>query len=391
MFKNLKFIIFLSIFVFFESSASISTSSKEAIVIDADSEEIIFSKNSNRRMTPSSMSKLMTVYIVFEMLKDQDLKLTDKFYVSKNAWEKQGSKMFLEPGQKVSVEDLLRGVIVQSGNDAAIALAEGIAGSEDAFTSRMNSKAKDLGLKNSHFVNSTGWPDNNHYMSASDLALLSKRIIYDFPEYYHYFGEKEFTYNKIRQENRNPLIYRDINVDGLKTGHSSKGGYGVAASATKNGRRLILVVNGLRDMQTRANESYKLLQYGFLNFTNKIIAKKNQPIIKDVDTWLGSPQKVNLVPQKDIVITLPVDFKNKIKIYAEYKTPIKPVLSKNDKLGNLYVEIPNQQTRSFGLYPDQEINSQGIFGRFFSKIWSYVSNLSTSTGEIQNHRVNIEG
>ncbi|HSK39613.1 MAG TPA: D-alanyl-D-alanine carboxypeptidase family protein, partial [Arenibaculum sp.] len=247
-------------------SASIDTIARQAVLIDATTGTVLFEKNADERMPTSSMSKIMTMYMVFDAIKQGHLSLDDTLHVSEGAWRMQGSKMFVELGNPIPVEDLIRGVIIQSGNDASVVLAEGLAGSESEFATRMTQRAHELGLTASNFTNATGWPDDDHYSTASDLAKLSDRIIADFPEFYHYYSETEFTYHDIKQGNRNPLLYRNMDVDGLKTGHTEAAGYGLAASAERNGRRLILVVNGLSDMQARADESARLLEWGFREF-----------------------------------------------------------------------------------------------------------------------------
>lgn len=385
--------LFLILFICFQEQAlAVKTSAPRAILVDADSNEILFEKNSTKTMAPSSMSKLMTIYLVFERLKSGDLKLTDEFIVSKKSWEKQGTKMFLKPGQSVKVEDLLRGVIVQSGNDAAIALAEGVAGSEDVFVFRMNLKAKELGLKNSNFENATGWPHNNHKMTPEDLAILTQRIINDFPEYYHYFSEKEFAFNGIKQSNRNTLLKRNIGVDGLKTGNSSVGKYGIVVSGVKNGRRLILVVNGLNSESERAKESYKLLQYGFLNFSNVKVAKKNQPIVKDVAVWLGTPDKINLVAHQDVIFTVPVDQKEKVSVKVEYLNPLLPGMTSDQEVGKLMVTVPGEEKiRAITLYPNQNVEKAGFFSRIFSKVKFYLSHFTFTPPEQKLKTISLRG
>src|SRR5690606_24953816 len=248
------------------SARALETPAREAILIDVDTRTVLFEKNSQARMPTSSMSKVLTAYLVFEAIKDGRIKLDDTLPVSEKAWRMQGSKMFVPIGEQVKVEDLLRGVIVQSGNDATVVLAEGISGTEEAFADLMNITAKKIGMNNSHFMNASGWPDPNHYSTAYDLALLAYHMITEHSDYYHYYSEKEFTFNKIKQGNRNPLLYRNIGADGIKTGHTEEAGYGLMASAVQGGRRLILVVNGLESMQQRADESARLLSWGFQNF-----------------------------------------------------------------------------------------------------------------------------
>jgi D-alanyl-D-alanine carboxypeptidase (penicillin-binding protein 5/6) len=242
------------------------TAAKQAILVDAQTGAVLFAKNADERMPTSSMVKVMTIYLTFEGLKQNKLQMDDALPVSSYAWKQEGSRMFVNPGDHVRVEDLIRGVVIQSGNDASVVLAEALGGSEASFAERMNAKAKELGMANSHFMNATGMPDPNHYSTARDLAALAIAVIRDYPEYYHYFSELDFTYNKIKQGNRNPLLYRNIGVDGIKTGHTESGGFGLIASSLREGRRLILVVNGLESMQSRADEPAALLEWGYREF-----------------------------------------------------------------------------------------------------------------------------
>ena len=237
-------------------------------------------------MSPSSMSKIMTIYYLFKKIKEGEITIDDEFEVSKKAWKKGGSKMFVEINSKVRVEDLIRGIIVQSGNDACIVVAEGISGSEAAFAEELNLLADEIGLKDSNFTNSTGWPDPEHLMTINDLLTLTIRTIEDFPELYNYYAEKEFTYNDIKQLNRNPLLYKDIPADGLKTGHTSLGGYGLVATTKFNDRRLILVLNGLSSNSERSKESQRLMRIGFNMFKNVTLAEKEERITS-IPVWSG--------------------------------------------------------------------------------------------------------
>lgn len=351
------------------------TKAQQAYVVDMLSGQTLYSKNSKEKMAPSSMSKLMTLYLVFERLKNGDLKLTEEFLVSPKAWKKQGSKTFLEPGQSVKVEDLIRGVVIQSGNDAAIALAEGLAGSEDAFVTRMNDKARELGLKHSHFKNSTGWPDPGHVMSPEDLAKLSKKIILEFPEYYKYFAEKSFKFNGIKQNNRNTLLSKNLGVDGLKTGHSSLGGYGVVVTGEKNGRRLIVIVNGLNSEKDRQAEAYKLLQYGFLNFKNVEFARANTPVIQNLPTWLGNPGQINLVTHEDIIFTYPIDMKNKLEAVISYPSFIKADTKTTDPVGKITI-TDGKKTKEYPIFVQEEVTEQGFLSRIISWIKQFFKTFS---------------
>ena len=243
---------------------ALETRAREAFLIDVTTGTVLLEKDADVSMPPASMSKIMTAYLVFGALKEGRISLDDKLPVSEKAWRKGGSKMFVEVGSEVSVEDLLRGVIVQSGNDACIVLAEALAGSEEAFAEQMTRKAREIGMEGSTFTNSTGWPDPNHRMTARDLAILAERMVQDFPDFYHYYSEREFTYNGIRQGNRNPLLYKNLGADGLKTGHTEEAGYGLTASAERDGRRLVLVINGLESIKARSEEAERLIASGQL-------------------------------------------------------------------------------------------------------------------------------
>jgi D-alanyl-D-alanine carboxypeptidase (penicillin-binding protein 5/6) len=342
------------------------TKARQAFLVDADTGAVLYEKNAQARMTPSSMSKLMTLYLVFERLKSGQLKLTDTFLVSEKAWRTQGSKMFLPHNASVSVEDLLRGVIVQSGNDASIVLAEGIAGSESDFAALMNAKAAELGLQHSHFVNSTGWPHSQHYMTAADIATLCLAIIKTFPEYYSYFAEKDFVFNNIKQPNRNTLLNTLHGVDGLKTGHTQVGKYGIAVSAVKDGRRLVAVVNGLKNDSERAAEATRLLQYGFLNFVNIVLLSSQKDLI-EVPVLLGDNKKVRIGSKQDLIFTVPITFKGQNEVKLEYPCLLYAPVSLDKKVGQIEIKLYNGEVRNFDLYTLGRSNRLGIIKRFFVK------------------------
>ncbi len=356
------------------------TKAKWVVLSDANTGSVLYSKNPTKKMPPSSMTKLMAIYIVFENLKDGTTKLDEKLLVSEKAWKEPGSRMFVTPNSMVTVEDLLRGAIVQSGNDATVVLAEGLSGSEQAFVERMNIKAKTLGMNNTNFKNVTGLNHKDHYMTSEDFLILSNRIMKDFPEYYNYFAEQEFTYNKIKQQNRNVLLFRDIGVDGLKTGHTDAGGYGIAVSAAKNGRRLIAIVNGCKNESERAAEVQKILQYGFMNFANVDVAKKGQPIAT-VEVISGVDPKVNLVANEDIVVTVPVDRKSKVKAKLNYPSHVESPVLTNSAVGVLEVDLGNGKKQEFSTYPAKEVQKSGWFGSLWSKIKRSVSSMSLQKPE----------
>ena len=346
---------------------AIETIAREAILMDMTTGEVLFEKNADQAMAPASMSKMMTAYMVFERLRDGRLSLDDTFSVSETAWRKGGAKsgsstMFLEPGNRVRVEDLIRGIVVQSGNDASIVIAEGLAGSEEAFALEMNRRAQELGLRNSTFKNATGWPDPGHETTARDLAILAIRTIEDFPEYYHYYTEKEFTYNGIRQINRNPLIYKDIGADGLKTGHTADSGYGLAASAKRGDRRLILVVNGLLSRKARAREPERLLEWGFREFSNYTLFKAGD-IVSEADVWLGQNTAVPLLIEGDLVITLARKARLGMKVTVEYEGPIAAPIVKGDRLAKLVVTAPEREPLEVPLVAGANVERLSLFGR----------------------------
>ncbi|WP_142846950.1 D-alanyl-D-alanine carboxypeptidase family protein [Telmatospirillum sp. J64-1] len=343
-------------------AVEVETAAREAILVDFATGKVLFEKNADELMPPSSMSKLMTSYMVFDHIKDGSLSLEDTFPVSERAWRKQGSKMFVHVGDQVSVEDLLRGVIVQSGNDACIVLAEGLAGSEEAFAERMNRRAREIGLTSSTFRNATGWPDEGHLMTARDLATLARRLIMDHPEYYHLYSERNFTYAGITQGNRNPLLYRNMGADGLKTGHTEAAGYGLTASVQRDGRRLILVVNGLKSMQQRADESARLLEWGFREFDNYTLAEAGEAFT-EAEVWLGQKATVPLIAADKAVVTLPRRARENMEVKAVYEGPVAAPIRKGDQIAKLVVSVPDQAPIELPLYAGADVERLGFVGR----------------------------
>jgi len=346
---------------------AIDTAAREAILIDAETGRVLFAKDAEKPMPPSSMSKMMTVYMVFSRLRDGSLSLDDSFKVSEHAWREGayksgGSMMFLEPKQRVRVEDLLRGIIVQSGNDASIVVAEGLAGSEAAFAEEMNQKARAIGLTGSHFVNSTGLPDPDHYVTAKDLATLALRTMRDFPEYYPIYSETEFTYNGHRQMNRNPLLYSGIGADGLKTGHTSVAGYGLTASVERNGRRLILVVNGLDSKKQRSEEPERLIDWGFREFDNYNLFTAGETVT-DAPVWLGEAGQVPLLIEQDLKLTLPRKARRDMKVTIRYDSPIPAPITAGTQLGDLVVTAPGEKDIVIPLMAGADVPVLGLMGR----------------------------
>ena len=344
------------------AAPTIETNAREAILLDYNTGTVMFEKNADERTPPSSMSKLMTAYIVFDRIQKGDLKLTDELPVSPKAWKMGGSKMFVMVNTKVSISDLLHGVIIQSGNDATVVLAEGLAGSEEAFAEQENAMAEKLGLTNSHFVNASGWPADGHYMTARDIATLAWHTIHDHPEYYKIYAQKDFTYNKIKQGNRNPLVYGSTGADGLKTGHTEIAGYGLVASVERNGRRLILVLNGLNSMQQRADESRKMIEFGFREFENYRPFRAGETVA-EADVWLGTQAKVPLVVDQDAVITLPRSARTNAKMVAQYTGPIAAPIARGDTVGQIVIETPDGQPMKIPLKAGASVERLGLMGR----------------------------
>ena len=339
----------------------LDTAAKFAIAIDYQTGATLLDKDADLSMTPSSMTKLMTAYIVYGLLKSGRLTLTQELPVSERAWKMGGSKMFVSLGSQVRVEDLIRGMIVQSGNDACIVLAEAIAGSEEQFAELMNQKARDLGLERSHFRNSTGWPDPEHRMTARDLATLARRLITDFPEFYKYDAEKSFKYNNIEQANRNPLVQKGL-ADGLKTGHTDEAGYGLVASAARGGRRVILFVNGLNTMRARAEESERLLEWTFREFENVNLFAAGDTV-EQVPVWLGVTPTVPLVGGRDVVVTMPRGWRAKAKVSVAYESPVQAPVVRGTPLGKITVTGPGVPDLEIPLLAGADVPRMGLIGR----------------------------
>jgi len=348
-------------------ATAIETSAKQAIMIDAETGTMLLEKNADQAVPPSSMSKMMTVYMVFERLKEKSLSLDDTFVVSRKAWKRGGSKMFVGVGKSVSLKDLLRGVIVQSGNDASIVIAEGLAGDEKAFAVQMNKQAREIGLTNSTFKNASGWPEEGHVMSVRDIATLSLRTIRDFPEYYKIYSEKIFTYNGIRQGNRNPLLYRNVGADGLKTGHTEATGYGLAGSAERDGQRLILVVNGLTSTRARSVESHRLIAWGFREFRNFNLFRKGDTV-ETAMVWLGKDGTVPLLVDRDVTLTLPRRARRKAKVKVVYTGPIPAPIKKGAVIAHLLVTAPDVPTVRIPLKAGKGVERLGLMGRLSASL-----------------------
>ena len=348
------------------------TPAKQVLIIDADTDAVLLEKSADDRMAPSSMSKLMTLYVVFDLLKQGRLQLAQQLPVSEKAWRMGGSRMFLQIGTSVSVENLIQGVIVHSGNDACVVLAEGVAGSEPQFADLLNQKGRAIGLTGSNFRNATGWPDPEHRMTSRDLARLAKRIIADFPEDYRYFAERTFRWNEITQDNRNPLLGRFAGADGLKTGHTEEAGFGLTASAKRGDRRLILVVNGLTSMRQRVEESERLLEWGFREFENVVLFRAAE-VIEEVPVYLGQRATVPLVGGRDMVVTLPRQWRQRLQARLRYDAPIQAPVLKGRELGRLEVSGQGVPPLSLPLLAGADVDRLGLLPRIPAVIGRWVA------------------
>lgn len=343
------------------------TTALQAIAIDFDTGAVLYEKDADKQMPTASMSKVLTMYMVFEALKAERLKLDQELLVSEKAWRTQGSKMWVPIHGNVKVEDLIRGVIVQSGNDATVVLAEALAGSEEAFSAAMTKKAHELGMKNSNFKNASGWPDPEHYSTPRDMAIMAQALIRDFPDYYHYYAEKDFTYNNIKQGNRNPLLYRGIGADGVKTGHTEEAGYGLIASGMQDGRRVVAVLTGMKSMQERADESAKLLQWALGSFKNVTIFKEPREIEKIPVMW-GTAENVGVRVTESVAVTLPKMEAENVSVDISYKTPLIAPLKEGDNVGTVIVKIAGREDVTLPLVTTAAVPEAGFFARMSQKL-----------------------
>ena len=349
------------------AAAAFDTTAREALLIDFDSGAVLLEKNAGVPMPPASMSKLMTVYMVFERLAEGTLMPTDTMPVSKKAWQMGGSRTFVEVDTDVTVADLLRGIIVQSGNDACIVVAEALAGSEEAFALAMTERGREIGLMDSEFTNATGWPHTDHYMTARDLAFLTRLIIKEYPEYFSLFAEKSFTYNDIEQSNRNPLLYKDLGADGMKTGYTEEAGFGLTATAKRDGRRLILVLNGQKSARARALEAERVLNWGFRETKNYDLFEAGDEV-EQAEVWLGTEPLVPLVIKEDVVVTLNREARKKLTVWVEYDSPVPAPITEGDLIAHLMIEAPDMTSQRISLAAAHDVDQLDLFGRLFSAI-----------------------
>lgn len=351
-------------------SLAFETISKSAIIFDVNSKIFLMEKNADTPLPPASMSKLMTLNMVFEALEDGRLKLDDILPVSKDAYKVGGSTMFLKLQDKVSVEDLIRGVVVLSGNDASIVLAEALSpdGTEKGFANLMTKRAKAIGMTNSSFSNSTGMPAKNHKMSVRDLIILSERLITVFPQYYEYFSEKEFRFRNRAPDNRfnrNPLLKMNLGADGLKTGHTNEAGYGLVGSAIQGDRRIIFAVSGLASKATREKEASRMALWAFRQFTSTTIAKKGQ-VVGRAPVWLGLSKDVQMVVQSDINSLVPIHDKENISTRIEYLSPIPAPIEVNTKIAELIISIPGFKETSYTIVAGETVPTGKFWGKFIA-------------------------
>ena len=347
-------------------ATEITSPAKQAHVTDFATGKVLFSKDADAPMKPASMAKIMTIFVAFQRIADGQLGMDDKFIVSEKAWKKGGSRTFLEVGKTVSVRELLYGVIVQSGNDAAIVLAEGISGTENAFADEMNFWAKKIGMKNTNFRNSTGWPDPDQTTTAADLNIMTSELIRRFPankypNLYPIFAEREYTYNKISQPNRNPLIYRSAGADGLKTGYTKESGYGLVGSAERDGQRVIMVLNGMTSMKQRSAESRRLMDLMFREFKIYRFFDKGQPV-DQANVWLGNATKIDLVLDEPLHLLLSYQERRDLKLSVQWLDPVPAPILAGDQLGTLTVDI-NGDSRKLVLRAGHDIPVLGMFDR----------------------------
>ena len=371
---NIKTIIILILitapFQVYGNFLKLNTSAKQVILYDHEIKKVLYEKNSNDFMKPASMAKIMTAYIVFDRLQEGSLSLDDKFIVSKKAWKKGGSRTFLKLNSEVTIHDLLMGLIVQSGNDAAIVLAEGISGSEEDFALQMNQYAQSLEMKNTFFTNSTGWPHQDLQTTAYDLLILTEALIKNFPKLYKLFLEKEFTFNNISQPNRNPLLigrYKVPGADGLKTGHTEESGYGLIGSVVRKNRRISLVVNGLNSMKQRGKESKRLIELAFRE-TYLLRIFQNNDILGTANVWLGNKSKINLMSEKPLKILVNRSSLRMIKTTLSWNDPVKAPIKIGQNIGTINIYIPGKDTLILNLVSKDNVNGLGPIDKMKSAI-----------------------
>lgn len=341
------------------------TRAKAAWVYDVSTGTVLLEKNAHEKLPPASMSKLMTINMLFEALRDGRVRLDDRFPVSSHAKSMQGSTMFLNETDRPTVEELIKGIVVLSGNDACVVVAEGLAGTEEAFARQMNERARALGMTDSTFANASGWPNPNQRMSMHDLGILAARLIREFPEYYGYFGLTEFPYDNRAPDNRfnrNPLLKLGIGADGLKTGHTEESGYGLVGSAIQNGRRIVVVITGMATDRERSQEAERILNWAFREFVEKTVATKGTRIT-DADVWMGSKTKVGLVLDQDLSMLLPSLAQDRLTAEVAFTSPIEAPIAEGQKLAEMTITVPGMEPTTVPLVADQPVAKGGFASR----------------------------
>lgn len=365
------------------SGHALDTKARAAMVVDHHTGTVLLAKNADEALPPASMSKLMTLELVFNALQSGRLQLSDTFRVSTKAWKMGGSKMFLREGKEVTVEDLIRGVIVQSGNDACVVLAEGLAGSEASFAERMTKRARDLGMTSSTFANATGWPHPDQRMSAEDLVRLASHLIDTYPEYYPYFSERSFTWEGIDQENRNPLLSLDVGADGLKTGHTQEAGYGLVGSAIRDDRRITFMLTGLPSARDRLVESERLVNWAFREFYSETIFKPSEPV-EHASVWVGDVGDVPLISESLVNVIVPYEDRAGLTAQVVYEGPIAAPITKGQRLAKLVVTTPGLGEKVFPLVAAENVARGGMLKRVSASAQILGSRVFTSLAGLIN-------
>lgn len=349
------------------AALAVETTAKQAIVIDYDTGNVLYAKDADETVGPASMTKMMTVYLLFERLKDGRMSLESELPVSKKAWKMGGSKMWVEVGKTARVEDLIRGIVVQSGNDATIVVAEALAGTEEAFADEMTARARSLGMDGTSFRNASGWPAPDHYTTVRDLAFLATATIRDFPEYYHYYAEKEFKYSNIKQPNRNPLLYKNIGADGLKTGHTEETGYGLTGAAIRDGRRIIVVLHGMSSTRERSEQSERLISWAFREWGQYAMFESGETVAQ-VPVWLGADETVPAVVRDKLLVSVPRKARKGMTVKLVHQEAIPTPISKGDEIAKLVVSAKGMEDIEVPVYAGADVERGGFFGNFGAAI-----------------------
>ncbi|MDR2724269.1 MAG: D-alanyl-D-alanine carboxypeptidase [Holosporaceae bacterium] len=361
---------------------------KQAILMDAETGDCLYEMNAEERCAPSSMTKLMVLYILFSAIDSGRINLKDKFLISKIAQKMKGSRSFFTAGSLVCVEDLIRSVVVHSGNDACVAIAEGMYGDVESFVDQMNKKAKEFGLKNTNFTNPSGLPDEDHFSSVHDIASVASKLIADFPQFYHYFSEKVFTINSITQQNRNTLLGNALKVDGLKTGKTNSGGYGIAVSAKNNGKRLIAVVNGCTSARGRARAANELLALGLREYTSLKIVEAGKPV-SEITVNMGEKDKVGLCTHEDVNAVISKKYRKSLQIVVIVKEPVDAPLDLGRKFGELVYKYGNFTSQKYDLFAVEPIKRSGFFPWVKVVLWRLIYGKEDAKEVVKNPIINI--